>query len=161
MFQSKSLPTNTTSAIYKFNGTIDGNGHIVYGLYSMGGNVAGLIPSIPVNFGSNSIYEPITITNLGIENAYISANTYASAFIGDGRSWGNGTLQITIKNCYAASTVTINAGDYAGVMIGCSSANKTVTQCYSFATVSGTTGAGLLGNVWNASTVSNCSLISS
>lgn len=146
----------SVSATKKFNGTIDGNGHVVYGLYSTGGKAAGLIPTVPVNFGSNNIYEPVTVMNLGIENAYISATSYAAAFIGDGRSWGNGNFKITIKNCYAGSTVKIQSNEYAGVMIGCSSASKTVTQCYSFATATGTTGAGLLGYTWNTSTVSNC-----
>jgi hypothetical protein len=74
---------NTNYKIKPFKGTIDGNGHIIYGLYfkqptdpaDKSGSSTGLFPIIEPN--SNT-----TIINLGIDYAYFAGATYCAAFVG-------------------------------------------------------------------------------
>ena len=68
-----------------FSGTIDGNGHIVYGLYfnigtSYGNYVNYTVGLIPEVTGTASI------TSLGVDKAFINYESYASAFIGSGKA---------------------------------------------------------------------------
>ena len=141
---------NVATSINDFNGTIDGNGHIVYGLYSTGGVNAGLVPETPLQWtGVN-----VNIYNLGIENAYISASSHAAAFVARGNAWNNTSFSVNINNSYAAENVTVKSDDIAGVMFAYGGAPINVNACYSLATVEATV-SGLLGDHWGATTVSN------
>lgn len=67
----------TSEDVVAFSGTIDGEGHVIYGLYSKpnkASSYAGLIPLIDVN-------KTTCIKNLGINYAIIEAQT-ASSFVG-------------------------------------------------------------------------------
>lgn len=85
----------------KFTGTIDGNGHTVYGLYYTPGNVYTAVGLLPV---ANNI----TVKNLRIRNSFISGGRWTSALIGDATS-------ATIEQVVIDSSVTIwgyNAGNH-------------------------------------------------
>ena len=139
-----------------FTGTIDGNGHVVYGLYFAGGtgtgaaDGTGLIPR--VNEG-----QVVTIRNLGVENAYLTHNITASAFVGV--AYKSGTL--TMDSCYAGANVTILGTNYAGALRGYANRSNggTITNCYSLATTTGTN-RGLVATFWeengNTLDIANC-----
>ncbi|MBO5852445.1 MAG: family 16 glycosylhydrolase, partial [Clostridia bacterium] len=138
-----------------FRGTIDGDGHVIYGLYfadakaAGGADGAGLIPRI--NAGS-----VVTIKNLGIDNAYINHTVSAAAFVGVGYQSG----ELTMDSCYAGANVTVKA-QYAGAFRGYSlkTANELITNSYSLAATDGTQ-MGLFAYIYHASgnmlTISNC-----
>lgn len=151
-----------------FQGHIDGNGFVVYGLYYDDGtgenfenlpqNVngpdfgyyynSGLIPR--VNDGTS-----VSITNLGIDNAYVHSIQGASAFVGfagvpsakDPGTWA----QVNIDNCYAGAKVYLEGGDTGVFRGGARGANTVVTNSYSLANTYGVKYDGLIGNFWSAS----------
>lgn len=132
-----------------FKGTIDGNGHIIYGLYytdttatTWGNNGSALIPRVAA--GSSA-----TIKNLGIENSYVQYRSAASAFV----ATNYGT--VTMDNCYAGGDVTVK-GCLAGALIGhVNGGTFNITNCYSLATTvssddsgSGRNQSGLIGDLY-------------
>lgn len=130
-----------------FQGTINGNGHIIHGLYfNSAGAANGLYGSglIPKASGA------VTINNLGVEHSYINSHS-VSAFVAVA---GNG-VAINISNCYAGSTVTLVAGRDAGALAGRIQGYVTINSCYSLASITGANSYGLLGDIWSASTVDN------
>lgn len=114
-----------------FYGSIDGNGHIVYGLYFeqkpssyVGGSYgAGLIP-----FAVSG--QTTAINNLGVDYAYINYEGAASAFIGDLKN----SATATFSECFVGENVSIKGGS-AGAFCGRtgSSAAVSLTNCYSLA----------------------------
>ena len=139
-----------------FQGNIDGDGHIVYGLYyNDGAELAAfgyyynsaLIPR--VNDGTS-----VSITNLGIDNAYIHAAQGASAFVGFAGATGNYApevkAQVVIDNCYAGAKVYLEGGNTGVFRGGERGSNTVVSNSYSLATTVGNTYNGLLGNFWSA-----------
>ncbi|MBO5852583.1 MAG: metallophosphoesterase, partial [Clostridia bacterium] len=136
----------TSGEASNFNGTIDGNGHVVYGLYSVtstGTGVADGAGLIPRTSGNTAV---VTIKNLGIDNAYISAVNSAGAFVGVAYQTG----ALTMDCCYVGEYVTITATSYAGAFRGRTHTclGGSVTNCYSLATVTGGSGSGLFGYLW-------------
>lgn len=130
-----------------FQGEIDGNGCVVYGLYwNSPGSSSGLYGTglIPLASGN------ATIKNLGVDCAYMNSHS-ASAFVGVA---GN-NIAITIDKCYAGEDVTLVAGRDAGVFGGRIQGTVTVTNCYSLASATGGTSNGLLGDIWSSSTIDN------
>ena len=133
-----------------FQGTIDGDGHVIYGLYfnspgsANGVYGSGLIPKV-ADAGT------VTVKNLGVENAYVNSHS-TSAFVGVA---GDNTTVI-MDNCYAGAEVTLVAGRDAGAFAGRIQGSVTITNCYSLASATGGTSSGLLGDIWAASTISNC-----
>ena len=155
-----------------FAGTIDGDGHTVYGLYYRDDDVYGyaswsyyasaLIPR--VNRG-----DTVSIKNLGIDYAYIAYRHSASAFVGFAGSTGVSDTgepyaNVNIDRCYVGSTVKIVGHDIGAFRGGSRCSNTTITNSYSLATLEATeknngTGYtyGLLGNMWDSSAnISNC-----
>ena len=140
-----------------FDGTIDGNGHKVYGLYldmkpeSYGvyNGGTGLIPKIAEN--SN-----VTIKNLGVDYAYFNFETSASAFVAAAPAGS----YLTMEECYAGEKVTLKAATASSFRAHARSAKgATVTNCYSLAREIGATYSGLFGLTWddaNSVVVSNC-----
>ncbi len=140
-----------------FDGTIDGNGHKVYGLYvdmkpasySVYNGGTGLIPKIAEN--SN-----VTIKNLGVDYAYFNFETSASAFVAAAPAGS----YLTMEDCYAGEKVTLKAATASTFRAHARSAKgATVTNCYSLAREIGTTYSGLFGLTWddaNSVVVSNC-----
>ncbi len=112
-----------------FSGTIDGNGHIIYGLYANTAK-AGLISDV-----SQSITN-ITFKNLGICNANLTGSDKASAFIAHNKG-----QNVTFEQCFVDETVSITASSHAGSFIGLTERGSgvnnvvTVNNCYTKATV--------------------------
>ncbi|MBO5852199.1 MAG: hypothetical protein J6Q74_00090, partial [Clostridia bacterium] len=133
-----------------FNGEIDGNGKIVYGLYYANDSnratkhyfASGLIPRIAQD-------SQVTIKNLGINNAYIKHPNAAAAFLGSMVTASSGAVpSVNIENCYAGANVTLNS-NYAGVFVantGNQPASITVKNSYSLATMDAAT-KGLLAYI--------------
>ncbi len=142
-----------------FSGTIDGNGHTVYGLYynsgatasnaSFGYNGVGLVPR--VNDGKT-----VTITKLGVDNAFLNNINGASAFVGfAGVTYyytPDAKAKVIIDQCYAGENVTIEAHEAGAFRGGNNHSDTTITNSYSLAAVTAlnSTTAGLLGNTWNS-----------
>ena len=116
----------------KFGGTIDGNGHAIRNVvFQSKGNVGyGLISTIKGN---------VKISRLGLEGASLSANSLGS-YVGGGLLVGvqtEGSLEI--DQCYVSGNVsgTRSSTDlYLGGLIGVSTRNFSVTDCYSDVNIS-------------------------
>ncbi len=119
----------------RFKGTLDGDGHIIRGLYldsSAGGTASGddykyaraLIPYAKTG---------TVIKNLGLEDAYISyTGGTASGFIGNNQS-----ALLTAENCYVGASAYFY-GYNASAFFGCGNQNhlvSTVKNGYSQATL--------------------------
>ena len=141
-----------------FSGVLDGDGHVIYGLYydnestyDRNGIIgAGLIPIM-----GNAI-----IKNIGIEFSYLRYydNFSLGAIIGRAHRLGNGK----ISNCYVGSTVTVSGHDSGGIAGGgdLGPNNKIIIEnCYSHAKLSGDRFIGaFVGNSWieNQWFIRNC-----
>ncbi len=126
-------------------GTLDGDGHVVYGLYfNVDVNTRiGLIPSI----GQYGV-----IKNLMLANSYIvnEGNT-AAGIVGMSESRTGATLDEetgkrtsgtlrqlpTIENCGVAENVTIISSTSSGGILGFSPTGAHIKNCYSLASLSG------------------------
>ncbi|MCH5211091.1 MAG: S-layer homology domain-containing protein [Oscillospiraceae bacterium] len=164
-------PIGTNGSKY-FRGTFDGDGHTITGLYiNSASGVQGL-------FGYMGAYQDNrgTIKNLGvvnvsvtasgdyvgiiagssygtIENCYSNGSVSGSYSVGGIVGWNSGT----VTNCYNTGNVTaINEESisYAGGIVGEASAAE-MTNCYNTGTVTGSTVGGIIGKVFNTSTVTN------
>ncbi len=146
-----------------FEGNIDGNGCVVYGLYFetddknpvWGYRGAGLIPR--VNVGKS-----VTITSLGIENAYIYGINGASAFVGfaGNEAYTEDTTvkaNVTIEHCFVGENVFVMGNDTGAFRGGTYNSVTTIRNSYSKATLRGTSTKGLIGNSWEAPVyIENC-----
>ena len=139
-----------------FQGNIDGDGHVVYGLYyNDGADLAAfgyyynsaLIPRVNDNTS-------VSITNLGVDNAFIHAAQGASAFVGFAGATGNYAptvnAQVTIDNCYAGAKVYLEGGNTGVFRGGERGSNTVVSNSYSLANTIGNGYNGLVGNFWSA-----------
>ena len=138
----------------------DGNGHTVYGLYADFSpyyissskevtNFDGYTALFPMVRYSRASGKAINISNLGVENSYISNFTGAAAIIGYTNS--NYTANLTMSGCYAGEDVTV-VSSVAGTLAADISLNMTVENCYSAADLRSDTGlSGLVAN-WNTGT---------
>ncbi len=133
-----------------FYGTIDGDGHTVYGLYvnSTDDIFAALIPSMRIN-------QTTEIKNLGIDKAYIATGGKSAAFVS--KTNYNNTLKVS--NSYVGAEVTVK-GAYAAAITSYSGSNFVIDSCYSLATIIGTTHGGFVADSWGASrSITNCYFI--
>ena len=138
----------------KFAGTIDGNGHVVYGLYYKDSATKytsyawgmGLVPYVVDS-------DTVTISNLGIDNCFIYYECGAAAFVGT----VNGSAKAYINGCYVGNNVYIDGAD-AGAFRGYAQGGETaIMNSYSLATVNGGVRTyGLLGNTTGTNTLSYC-----
>ena len=125
--------SNTWDFDTMFNGTIDGDGHIIYGLYAQSNNNLGLVAKASRN-GAH-------FKNLGIRYANLtntSSSNGVGAFVGFIKE-PNG--KATFDQCFVDETVIIS-GYYAGGFVGCMArqdekAYVYIDNCYSFAQVKG------------------------
>ncbi len=139
-----------------FAGTLNGNGHTVYGLYinrsagvtgeDYADNGAGLIKA---NWhGAN-----VTFEKLGLDNAYIRGANSSAGFVANAKT---GTT--TIDRCYVGADVTVKGFTAAGMVAG-GYGTIEVTNSYSLTTgvssTTSTTVAGILGNAWGSRSISN------
>ncbi len=107
---------------------IDGDGHIVYGLYyndtsakSWKASGVGLVPSV-------SSGQKTTITNLGIASSYINDKYAVGGFVG----YNCGI--VVLDGCFLADSVTLT-GFETGALIGLSTYEFQISNCYSHATL--------------------------
>lgn len=140
-----------------FAGTVDGNGHVVYGLYinrtaaitkeNYGSNGAGLI-------GANWYGYAANFEKLGIDKAYLRGASSVGGFAANAKSGG-----VNIDRCFVGKDVTAKGYTAAGMVAG-GSGPITVTNSYSLTTSvsspSTSYAAGILGNAWGARSLSNC-----
>lgn len=111
------------NATYTFQGTFNGNGLMISGIYiNNSNNGQGL-------FGYNS---GAVIQNMAIENSYLVGADYVGGIVGNS---ANGK----ITNCY--NTGYVGGVEYIGGVVGTSS-NETVSYCYNDGTISAYTYAG-------------------
>ena len=143
-----------------FAGTINGNGHTVYGLYSYAG---GTIKYMNHTIGSGLIPATdsagtATIKNLGIDYSYVRQRYCAGAFVGlCGKS-------VVIDNCFVGPNTKI-IGCHAGAIVG-NGYQKTVTITNSYSLAEFEVQAandysyGLIGYANQAkATVDNCYIV--
>ena len=162
------IPTAPSSNSYKytnrkntegtFNGTIEGNGHSIYGLYhtNTSHDTTALIPTM----GTGSIQ------NLAIKNSSLTANDNVGGFVGRTArdAYPNGSIDII--NCYVGSDVELsgkNPSSAAGGIVGYAAALTTnrIVNCYCLSTL--ITGgqpikiSGLIGQCYSTPYIlSNC-----
>lgn len=101
--------------IQRFNGSFDGQGHVIFGLYTdVSGNeyadAAGFIAE--VNAKSSSSTVSAEIKNVGLEDSYFKGKSNAGAFVG--KVVNNGA-KLTITNSYSTSNVVGGSNSYDGV----------------------------------------------
>jgi len=123
-----------SSPSYAFEGTFNGKGYVIGGLYASSDYAAAL-------FG----YFAGTVKNLGIESSYLIANTYAGGLIGYNQSSG------TVINCY--SRAYVKGGTSVGGLVGNNLGS--ISYSYSAGKVTGTLSGygGLVGE--NSGSVSS------
>ncbi|MBQ1186429.1 MAG: hypothetical protein IIX54_01915 [Clostridia bacterium] len=139
-----------------FQGTINGDGYMVYGLYFKTTKTAkfgywgeGLIPR--VNPGTSA-----TVTKLGVDYAYVSSENAASAFVGfagatSASDSNNAMANVSIDKCFVGANTTIKGWDVGAFRGGTRSSNTSIVNAYSLATLDGGSTKGLIGNIWDAS----------
>ena len=182
---SKTEPTNVWASMWNFQGTLDGQGHSIKGLYVKGaGNCAFVVQS-----------EGATYKNLKVENSYFSgtkdagfvacvkgATTFTDVYIntiveasetgaGGFVSWfytSSATApSATFTNCVFAGSVTANtnAGGFIGTNAqiagdkGKGDFEITMTDCANYGTITSKTpdlAGGLVGHLVNKGTFTRC-----
>ncbi|MBR4619912.1 MAG: hypothetical protein IKO46_02905, partial [Salinivirgaceae bacterium] len=136
------------TSTYRYEGTFDGNGHTISGLYLVyttndyypaGGKCVGLI-----GYASGA-----TIKNVGVVDSYLYGYQYVGGIC------GLGLISTNITNCYNTGTVSgYYSYSYAGGICGSCSSSATQTNCYSTGAVSGTNVIG--GICGGGGTQTNC-----
>ena len=140
------IPIGGTSK--RFEGTFNGNGHVLSGMFMSSMSNSGLFGRID----GGCVY------NLGLENIQVSGRDYLGGIAGE-------TLGATISNCYV--TGAISGGDSVGGIAGSLTAKKSgqvivgttsVTNCYTEVEVSGTASSvgGIAGFMRGESTIQDC-----
>ena len=134
-------PIGTTGKNKMFNGTFDGAGHTISGLYFNDGKAsyAGLFGRSTKNNSINSIKS--SIKNVGVVDSYIKGKNYVGGIVGY-----NGNC--TVSNVFSTSTVegsmstvegstsTVEEGTYVGGIAGYNDAG-TIENAYNMGAVSG------------------------
>lgn len=134
-----------------FSGTIDGDGHTVYGMYAVNNNNTdplglGLIPGIEEN-------TTVIVKNLGIDKAYISSsgsNSCVSAFAGFTK-WNN---TVSFSECYVGGDVTV-VGKRAAAFCAYGGSALNISNSYSLAVLNGSENKGLFGDCWSTTVIRN------
>ena len=135
----------TTGNTTEFSGSIDGQGHTVYGMYYSLGIPATSYNSPAVALIPGVENSAVVIKNLGVDSAYVKATNNGAALIGNGR----GTTVRTVDNCYVGKNVTV-IGFVAGGIFGGGDASLNITNCYSLATLGAAEqNGGILGGTWS------------
>lgn len=141
--------TWTTDA-QTFAGNFDGNGVVIYNLYSVGG-YAGLFPYIT----TDNTAKTCSFKNITVANSYISGYHFSGGIIGN--SYAKGTSQYMnvencmVKNCYISDNgnTNTNCNRTSGTMVGCAAHNKTtIKNCFALDNITSATNitGGFIGN---------------
>lgn len=130
-----------------FQGTLDGDGHTVNGIYYNGSDsLVGLLPAIK---------NTVTVKNIQIDNSYIESTGYGiAALIGFVQSGST----VTVSKSYIHENVTVisnsddTANSSAGGLFGWGVGNITVFDCATFSSqVSKIYAGSIMGNTWGGS----------
>ncbi|MCR4800585.1 MAG: bacterial Ig-like domain-containing protein [Bacteroidales bacterium] len=119
------IPIGTSSKNY--NGTFDGNGHYVSGLY-FDNTISGNYPSGGVNVGLFG-YASGTIKNVGLIGSYIKGNRYVGGICG--------YSSYKVINCYNTSTIIGTQSAMTGVGGICGNGGTQIQQCYNTGIITG------------------------
>ena len=135
---------DTWTPIYSYEGTFDGQGHTISGLYFNYGASYSYIGL----FGSNSG----TIKNVGVVDSYFCGKSLVGGVCGN-NSGG------TITGCY--NTGTISGNQYVGGVCGFTNSSGTITGCYNTGAVSCNDNSvgGVCGQK-SSGTITNCYYLS-
>ena len=124
-YEWTTIAKNTTLVGYQskmYNGTFNGNGHTISGLYINQGGYTN--KALFAGISSDGI-----VQNVGIVNSYVNGGTYVGAICG--------TNEGTIKNCYNTGIVVstdVNAniigGAYVGGICGYNKNGSMIENCY-------------------------------
>ncbi len=138
---------NSSTKICEFKSKLDGKGHYIYGLYTIGGFYNGLIPALG---------DGASISNIHIRDSVIKSSSYAGAIAG--RNYQGSAI---IYGCSADDTVIVN-GKTAGGLVGGNAGTLTVEDSYFSGTVTGSTmQAGICANSWGVLTIKRCYTVGS
>ncbi len=138
-----------------FYGTLDGDGHTIYGLYAYGEEaVLGLLPGI------NSA---TVIKNLNFDNLYINGASSSGAAIAGAAFYYTWQKTAQISYCSVQNAVIGQSGNMefaAGLVADTHEVKVNFSNCYVLGSTFSdwTGGAGLVANDWNdgATTYNNC-----
>ena len=117
-----------------FYGNVNGDGHVVYGLYSVADERVGLIPEISGT---------VSITNLGLENSYLKITGWG--YIGGLVGYVYAGTSFTVNYCYVGADVEIanpgSSGGQAGLVGYVDNGDNgfEINYCYSLASLTGPT----------------------
>ena len=112
-----------------FCGNLNGNGHIIYGLYfnEENASLCALIPSI----GQNAVVE-----NLGLASSYVyNGGSNAGGFFAYVENRAFKTGMPIIRRCFIAEDVSIISSSYAGGFIAGAPSTVQIEDCYSLCSV--------------------------
>lgn len=145
----------TPSATNSFYGTLDGNGHTIYGLYAVAENKAvGFFPSIT---------NGTVVKNLNFDNVYINGKDSDGGVIAGLAIYYDYHYRAQITKCSVINAVVgqYNNMEFAAGFVGDAQNVKfTFTNCYTYnSTFSDwSTGAGIVANDWNSGDIKidNC-----
>lgn len=132
---------NLWTGSQKFTGSLDGDGHTIYGLYINGDSItyAGLFQHLQAWDGN------ITISNVTVSDSYINntkSGGYAGVFAGFVYNYSGNVF----NKCYITDSVYVSAKGGAGGFIGYGNNSIQVTNSASCATVSGSSyNGGIVG----------------
>ncbi len=103
-----------------FTGTVDGDGHVVYGLYNVtDSKLGGLIPDCKAT----------TVKNLGLSDSVINAKGtgYAGGIIGFVNA-----ATVTVEDCFVEKTAINSGNGFDGAILGYTqnATNATLKNCY-------------------------------
>lgn len=136
-------------------GTFNGNGHVVYGLYYAGevlqdwgvnGSVA-LFPRVKYK-------ATLTVSKLGVDNAYISAPRNASAFVGSTTdSNANTTTYVNLSEAYSGKDVTLKSYLTGSAIAGMRQIEIRITDFYSLDNQTYKSNGGIAGDAWGGGAI--------
>lgn len=154
-YGTSTLPNGSTTNA--FAGSLNGNGHTIYGLYTSGAGRSGLF---------HTIIQGAVIKNLSFENVYlVDGKGYGGAIAGRAH-WVSGKSYAQIVNCSVTNAVIGGDMEYSGGLVGnMTDCNTDFKNCYSYNVSlsnweSRGLGGGMFGNInatsGNKITFTNC-----
>ncbi len=136
-------------------GNFDGDGHVVYGMYYYGNNGqpgtswsnqgVALFPRV-------SDGTTLNISNMGIDNAFVSHAYGAGAFVAS-NSASNDTVDsyLNVNDSYVGENVTLIGYDTGAAIAVNRAVNTTVTDFYSLASQTADSRTGIISDIWGGS----------